>query len=258
MKLTTYSLALGLACLIQPCSAAPRRASDAPSVSNPSLTPVSPIVGDPAADSTPQNSVTLVSERVHITVGEKEVHVESTSEFENRGAACAVGIGLPDQIRATPHTFALRIDGRLTHTGVISCAKPNGVWHERSLVFRDHGQHIVHSEYTMPIEAQSAMDGKYYQIFYALGNGGTWPGYIEHSVVEVTFERASVPAKLNLLPSEILGESHMANVQWSHFSPGTIVFQAPATPSKDGKTITFTRDHWKPVSGDDLSLFWKE
>ena len=263
MKFTTYLLALGVAGALTPCSAAPAKSAPiqpaAASAPAPAASPSpadSPSSATPAA--TPQSSVTLVSERVHITIGEKEVHVESTSEFVNHGAACTVGIGLPDQVRATPHTFALRIDGRLTRTGVIYCAKPNGVWHERSLVFRNHGKHTVHSEYTLPLEAQSALDGSYYQIFYTLGDGGTWPDYIEHSEVEITFDRASVPGKLNLLPTEILGESHMANVQWSHFGPGTVVFQAPATPAKDGKTLTFVRDHWKPAPGDDLALFWKE
>lgn len=200
-------------------------------------------------------TVSLASELVHITVGRRQVRIDSRSEFVNRGAATTVRLGCSDRPNRSSG-FQVTVDGADVSTAQTSGA--HNIWHALSLSFRPDQHHVVRTIYILPLEARTAMEGRYYQLFYTLSGGATWAGSIERSEIEITFERPTLPARLILRPRQIVGEKYMANIPWSNLRPGTIIFQGPGIPQSRARTLRFVRTKWRPAPADDIALYWRE
>jgi hypothetical protein len=214
-------------------------------------------------------TVAMRSETVRLSVGKEEVRVDCRFTFENKGAARRVRMGFPDHgvgedafeeevtaVKARLRRFRSYVNGKPAVTTLIRGKDPNVLWHTKTVLFPVNGQREVRDTYVTPVGSQiSEVNTLVHRASYVLHTGSSWRGAIGKSVIEVTFDRASVPGPLRPMRLGAGSKETLYGRDWSSQS-GCIYYQGPCKPEVRGRTLRFVRTNWRPTSKDDIALYF--
>jgi hypothetical protein len=219
-------------------------------------------------------SVAMASEVVKMDIGDELIKVDCQFVFHNSGPACTVRVGFPDQglgaeepyqgepvpkknVHGTFLTYDSWVDGKKVPTKVAPAEDRSVFWHAKTVTFKAHGDTRIHDVYTLKPGAQMTNEnGLYRQTYYVLHTGSSWHGPIGKADVIITFGKNTIKDPIELKPFGTLPDKDLQHMKWSALPAGTLIFEGPCAPKLNGRTITFSRNNFKPTDKDDVHLYW--
>ncbi|MCC6445117.1 MAG: hypothetical protein IT210_16870 [Armatimonadetes bacterium] len=220
----------------------------------------SPLAGHP--------SVAMRSEYVKMVVGDEDVTVDCRFTFVNKGPACRVRMGFPDEggdpgedPDATPHppkgtfkAFRSWVNGKPVPTTVIRGKEPGSVWHVKEVSFPTRRTVKVRNRYTVPVGSSVAFRSVLIHLTqYVLHTGSSWHGLLGRSEIEVVFRRKGMTGAI--APRAIRWQNGQVNYDTTaKIGKRTVYYEGPCPPRVSGNTLRFIRTRWRPAPKDDILL----
>jgi len=220
-------------------------------------------------------SVSMLNEVVRMTIGEEKATADCRFVFQNKGPACSVRMGFPDRgegesdpdeenenpmhtpPKSTFLSFRSWVDNAPVKTELIRADKPGRFWHAKAVEFSANAKRLVRDVYTVPVGAQiTRWNSSVAQSYYVLRTGASWHANIGRSEVLITFNRRRMTAPLHPVRLSSVPKRDPYDWSLSHWRPGTVVYQGPASPTVSGKTLRFVRTDWEPTERDDIELYF--
>jgi hypothetical protein len=222
-------------------------------------------------------SVSMTSEVIKMTVGEKDVFVDCSFVFTNSGKACTVRMGFPDVgigandpdeeteqsalAKTPPHTtfqsFASYVNGSPVKTKLIRADEEGHYWHTKTVRFPAHSVVRVRDVYRQltggGIVNIGKQGGNASEVAYILHTGSSWHGPIGRSEVDVTFKTPVVSQPQPVSQKEASGGRAGHSIKKA-LPPDSVVWKGPCAPTVSGKTLRFVRTNWRPKPSDDIEL----
>lgn len=222
--------------------------------------------------------VSMLRERVTMTVQTSVVNVDCRFVFHNAGPATTVRMGFPDEgegasdpeeeyganwaskpPKSTFHWFHSYVNGQPAATKLIHSNSPSLAWHEKIVFFPANADVQVRDLYAVDVGAQIMMSNQTaLEASYALHTGGSWHGPIGQVVVIVRFHTPAVKTPIQAMRMRRPSDPAVWEKSWAGY-PRRVWYMAPADAQVTGPaTLRFTLRNWRPGPKDDIYLAFGE
>lgn len=222
-------------------------------------------------------TVSMASEVIRMTVSNTAVLTDCTFVFVNKGPACDVRMGFPDQgfgaegpyegtgpeewdtveIRSVFTWFKSWVNGKMVSCETVKGKNVGELYRAKTVHFPANGKVVVRDRYSMRPGGGIVADGDAYskETGYILHTGSSWRGNIGRSTIIVEFDAGSIKTPVSFQYSSNRRKDPGYFNKFRKPKQGIICY-GPSKPSLKGRTLTFVRKNWRPTENDDISVQW--
>lgn len=220
-------------------------------------------------------SVSMVSEKIVMTVSKDKLTTTCDFTFKNSGKKTEVRMGFPDRAygersndsefdpatikkkppKASFLTFESWVSGKKVNTDLVRGDKPDELWHTKMVPFSADKTLIVKDVYTNYLDSQITKVGVVSQVAYVLHTGASWKGKISRGEFRLQFakEFAKEIKKIKRLQfdpkADVYDEIDKSGV-------GVLSYRGPSKAIWDGDTLVFKVRNYEPTKADDIFVFF--
>lgn len=219
-------------------------------------------------------TVRMAKELIRMRIDENQVRVDCTFWMENRGKACDVRMGFPDEAygaddpeeegdaKVPPgslENFRSTVNGREVPTEIVRGKSEGGhaYWHAKVVRFAGGKTTVVRDTYTTTTGGSMTSHGTFMRAAsYIVHSGSSWHGNIGETKIVVEFAIPGMGKNLKTVKASSIKKD--AHGGLGPIPRSTVAYSGIGAPTVKGTMLTFIRKNWRPTVKDDLELHFDD